>query len=563
MTTSRNPSRERIDTHPSVHGPAPPLDLSDAILDRLTEDLANRRIDTGITWLSEHEAAIRSLEPGRPGAARFVGCLAQWIDMGFARRDLVGDLLQRFTPAVRAQLPLRDYLHLRLAEGMNAMAHEETDEALRQLDFAIGLCDELGERQLLAIATFWKARCFRKKGEYDEALTSTARAERVATELGYPKLAAVMRVLESWLLFQKGRSQEAAAILRQAESALAETDDHLTIGNIHSSHGRIARRQRLYDRAISCFTKAIAEYRKRDPQHRNLARSLVNIAIVQRYMGVQLRDDLDAATRRSRKAGKRSDRRGSARVGQLRDRLQRLTADAFRHLEEARQIYTNDPDYHGSASVHLNLGYLHLDTGEFDRAEDEAGAAFLIAEEKSDHIAMARARLLQCMIENAKLDEEVGEGFEPGAHAHRALELVREAVALARHTQNRRVLATALVWQGLTESNSVLNDIESARHSYELATTMLKGEDAGNLSSDLHILRARLFRTGRVDPALRAWTQGMVGAKTFQQILEEFSDLVIPRVWEREGRKVARVAERLSMSPKKVRRILGRAGRKS
>jgi hypothetical protein len=30
---------------------------------------------------------------------------------------------------------------------------------------------------------------------------------------------------------------------------------------------------------------------------------------------------------------------------------------------------------------------------------------------------------------------------------------------------------------------------------------------------------------------------------------------VIPKVWEREGRKVSRVAEKLSMSPKKVRRI--------
>jgi hypothetical protein len=35
---------------------------------------------------------------------------------------------------------------------------------------------------------------------------------------------------------------------------------------------------------------------------------------------------------------------------------------------------------------------------------------------------------------------------------------------------------------------------------------------------------------------------------------------VIPKVWEREGRKVSRVAEKLSISPKKVRRILHSAG---
>jgi hypothetical protein len=38
--------------------------------------------------------------------------------------------------------------------------------------------------------------------------------------------------------------------------------------------------------------------------------------------------------------------------------------------------------------------------------------------------------------------------------------------------------------------------------------------------------------------------------------------LIVPKVWEREGRKVSRVATRLSMSPKKVRRILNKVGRR-
>jgi DNA-binding NtrC family response regulator len=41
---------------------------------------------------------------------------------------------------------------------------------------------------------------------------------------------------------------------------------------------------------------------------------------------------------------------------------------------------------------------------------------------------------------------------------------------------------------------------------------------------------------------------------------EEFARIVIPKVWEREDRKVARVAKKLSISPKKVRRILHSAG---
>jgi DNA-binding NtrC family response regulator len=61
---------------------------------------------------------------------------------------------------------------------------------------------------------------------------------------------------------------------------------------------------------------------------------------------------------------------------------------------------------------------------------------------------------------------------------------------------------------------------------------------------------------------LKAWSQGAVGEKTFRQISEEFAEIVIARVWEREGRKVSRVAARLSISPKKVRRILARVGRR-
>jgi hypothetical protein len=36
--------------------------------------------------------------------------------------------------------------------------------------------------------------------------------------------------------------------------------------------------------------------------------------------------------------------------------------------------------------------------------------------------------------------------------------------------------------------------------------------------------------------------------------------VIIPKVWEREERKVSRVAARLAISPKKVRRILIAAG---
>ena len=76
-----------------------------------------------------------------------------------------------------------------------------------------------------------------------------------------------------------------------------------------------------------------------------------------------------------------------------------------------------------------------------------------------------------------------------------------------------------------------------------------------------YVLKQKLAPKGSIDPVLRSWSQGSTGDKTLQQMTEQFAELVIPRVWEKEGRKVSRVARRLSVSPKKVRRILGRLGK--
>jgi DNA-binding NtrC family response regulator len=123
------------------------------------------------------------------------------------------------------------------------------------------------------------------------------------------------------------------------------------------------------------------------------------------------------------------------------------------------------------------------------------------------------------------------------------------------------LLANAYVWQGLTYCNRFFDDPESARRCYDQAITLSKGDHADSGWDDLQTLKAKALRGGSVSPVLRAWSQGSVGDKTFQQITEEFAELIIPKVWEREGRKVSRVATRLSMSPKKVRRILSRVGR--
>jgi len=535
--------------------------ISDEFLAQLKEDLVCRRVGRGMARLEEHRRTLTSFDPEKKNAALFAGYLAQWADVGFQRPSLVREVVSHFSQAMRARLPLHDYLHLRMAEGMVAMAAESKEEALHHLNFVLSLEGETDDKELLAIANFWKGRCLRMQGEYDQALAFAEKGREFALELGHQPMAAVMRVLESWLYFQKGDAKQAVDILQEAEAVVSKTDDYLTLGNIHSAYGRIARRQGRYQHAIDSFAEAIAQYKKRDPQHRNVARSLNNMAYVKRLIALQLRRKIDAEAARRRKAAARGRSSDGAGRAQYRGRFEQLRREALAELGEAAAIYQQYDNHHGLGSVNLNYAYLHLDNGDLDHAEDTAKTAFHLGEEKRDHILMARARLVQCMVENARVEEGIGESTEPGKHARLAQDFVHEALELAKHTQNRRLLAHAHIWQGLTHCNRFFDDPEAARICYDQATHLSKGDHADSAWEDLQSLKAKVLRAGNVNSTLRAWSQGSVGDKTFQQISEEFAEIVIPKVWEREGRKVSRVATRLSVSPKKVRRILNRVAR--
>jgi tetratricopeptide (TPR) repeat protein len=539
-----------------------PSEFSDEFLAQLKDDLVCRRVGRGMAHLEECQHLLSSIDPRQTNAGVFTGYLALWVDIGYQRPGLVTDVLSRFLKPERAHLSLRDYVYLRLAEGMAAMADQATEDAIPHFDFVLAIGQEIDDKELLSIANFWKGRSLRKNGEYDEALDYTTQGRDIALQLGHQPMAAVMRVLESWLFFQKGKSEEAIRILREAEAVLRKTDDHLTLGNIHSSYGRIARQQGRYQHAIEHFDAAIAEYKKRDPQHRNVARSLANMAYVKRLIALQLRRKIDADVVRQRKAAARGGAKSRTARVQYRPRFEQLRQEAFSALDEAAAIYEQYPNYHGIGSVHLNYGYLYLDSGDLEHADTAADQAFTLGEQKKDYILMARARLLQCMIENARVEEEIGDGAEPGTHARLAQDCAQDAVELVKHTQDRRLLADAYIWQGLTDCNSFFGDIDAARQSYDLALTFSKGDHPDTPPEDLQTLKAKTLRKGSVDPTLRAWSQGSVGDKTFQQITEEFAQIIIPKIWEREGRKVSRVAARLSISPKKVRRILSQVGKR-
>jgi tetratricopeptide (TPR) repeat protein len=540
-------------THNSFMQPG--SDLA-AMLPQLRDDLGCRRIAQGIRTLDAARFTIDAVGPESRDAGVFVGLIAQWVDAGFDTPEFLRRLLAKFPTAVRSSLPLLDYLHLRMAEGVLAMSEEDLDRATAHFRFVQSLEDEVDDTELFAIANFWTGRCLRRNGQYDDALAFTIRGEELALASGYIEMAAIMQSARSWLAFQKGKLSEALALLRRAEDALSRTDDYLSRANVQSAYGRIARRQGRYQGALECFERAIAEYRLGGGGQPQLARALLNAAFVKRLVALEMQKQLDhmAASRRSAQ-----DEAAALRTREERLNIERIRTEATVHLEESMAIDCRHHNHRGIAGVYINRGFLHLDSGDLECAAGEAAEAFRHGEEKRDYIVMARARMLECIIENAALEEQVGDAAR---HREAAEAFARDAVHFAGHTQNKRLLARAHVWQGLTLAAGPGGDLEAARRSCEQALELLQPEGAEKqyVWDDLEKLKAVVLRARPIDATLRAWSSGAVGDKSFQQMTEEFARIVIPKVWEREGCKVSRVAEKLSISPKKVRRILHAAG---
>jgi len=278
-------------------------------------------------------------------------------------------------------------------------------------------------------------------------------------------------------------------------------------------------------------------------------------------LALQIRKRIDSRTLKPTEPGKHQGSISLAgNAASLRPRYQQLCDDAISELRQAREIYEIEGHSGGLGAVMVNSGYLHLDGGDIDCAAREAVEAYRLGHEENGQIIMARARILQSATENAKIEEQLGEEVDSAMHANHAMQFSEEALILAKHTQNRRLLAAAHIERGMTAANDFFQDWELARRCVNEATELIGVGEHDQLLEELSALKSRIMRASGINDTLRAWSEGMIGEKTFQQISEEFAEIVIPKVWHREGKKISRVAECLSISPKKVRRVLRKGG---
>ena len=519
------------------------MPLSPVLLRKLNDALTHRRVGEGFLLLDKFSKDIAGLHCSDPHAASLLLCAAQWVDVGYRNVAWLDELIAAFSSAPRAQMRFGDYICLRVVEGFRAFDAEDAESAIPIFEFVLHVEADILDPYVRALACFWEARAHRKQGEYEMAIQQITEAKALAARLKASKLLAVMKIHESWMLFQRGQRKDAFRLLDEAEKELKNTDDALSLGNIESARGRFVRRSGEYGKALEHFDRAVTIYSERFPNHPNVSRVLVNAAYVKRLMALDLKSKSNA--------GRAS--------GAHHARYLEICRQALELLERAGAIYSYNHHQAGTGSVFVNAGHLHLDSGDLDRAEDEARKAFLLGDQTHDHILMARARTLQAAIQNELADEEEGESADIAMHANLARTYSEEGLVLAKLTENKRLLAGAYIARSVTAASDFFQDWETAKQFAVLAGDLLSGDDRDHLSRELGQLKARILRATGIDETLRTWSEGIVGNKTFQQVTEEFAEIVIPKVWMREDYKISRVASQLSMSPKKVRRILRNA----
>jgi tetratricopeptide (TPR) repeat protein len=531
------------------------------LLNELQQHYAHRRVGKGFRLLQANKALIDACGPGQIHGGMLLGHYCQWLFIGFAPQERVFQLIKRFPPSSRTKLPLQDYMYLRLADGYAARILGDRPLANHHFEAALEIEENCKQNELKVVANFWIAANLRNMGRFRDALGYVYKARDASLAANYPESTAVIRVLEGWVLFEQGKTSESEKLLKEAEAVLLNTDDYADRGYVYFIYGRIARRRGQYYEALRFFRTSIDEYNRRYGSRQSLSRSLINMAFVKRLLALRTQTKMDWETARSRKAQTGNPKAPSEnRRWNERAHITKLREEAFEHLAKAQELCTKLEDYGGQVNIHTTAGYLHLDNGDFDRASTDGEMAYQMAQQKKDHVLIARARILQSAIERAKFDELIEEGPGSVRHAQLAEEFARDAIQHAKETQNERLLAGAYVALGLALCTGASNNVDEMWDCTEQAGALLKPEDKDYLSSELALLKRKVNSITVGDPILSEWSQGIVGDKSFAQISKEFATIIIPNVWEHEGRRISRTAARLSISPKKVRKILQERG---
>ena len=532
--------------------------VSEDILSRVREAFLSRRIAAGITWLEEHRDLVAKVGPKHPRAAQIIGYLSQWVDAGLSDISAIQGLLDQFPAQGRSQLPIDEYVHLLLAEGMVGATLQHGDDSILRFELIIAVAQQAPiDQRLLLLAHFQKARSLAAGGHFEEALASIAKSKELALSLGYSRFCAVIKILESSIHVEQDKLPLAHDLLEQARDGLGETDDWASFGDISFAHGLIAGNEGRYYQAMDRYTEAICCYRKRGVPKRSLVKALERMAIAKRQLTSRLARSIDSKLVRSRSETRRDDAKSQTHALSVR-RCEQFRSEAFVELAEAETICQSATDVGGLGMVHMARGFLFLDKGELDKAVAEAKEANELGLAKKDPVLLARARILHSKVESMKFEDGIDEGYDPALHAQRAHDYAQDALGFAKRANRRELMAAAHIRVGITMCNDFFNDPEGASEYCDGAAAFLNRSRRDYLWEEFQRLRSYILRGKKVETVAPSWPESVIGDKTLRQLKDEFDQMIILQVWEREEHKISRVAKSLAISPKKVRRFVER-----
>ena len=527
--------------------------ISDELLTELKKNTRHRQIELGTRCLRNCAHIFKAFDPKLENAAAFLGSLAQW---PYVPPGLLKRLVANFSEESRSGMTIVEYADVQLAEGVVALNDGAVHSAMKHFDVVLQLYQTTTNQGTLAMANYFKARCLHLIGEYDEGLRHVEKARDLESRSSHIHTEAVFKILSGLILFAKRDQNNAIRDLHDAEAVLINTDDYCALGQIQIAYAQMAQHDGHYARAIKHLLRAIDEFKRSGSMDHYVAQSLLDVTEIRLLLVRRIRRTIDIEAEGLRKTGACREIPSQQATKTLRQDLAGLRDEINDGLNRAAQIYRKHVTSAGLSRVHLCRGSLFLELGRFDAASKEADEAYSLCPVKQ-YSQLALARILQCMVENAIVEEQIGVSVE---HALTARGYAHDAIESAKHTPDKRLLARAYICLGLTLSNCVFNWRDGAREAMEQAAKYIEVGNHDGVMDDFQILTRRLVQGEALVSTLLEWAHGRTETKSFKELQEDFADLVIPNVLYQQGRKVSRVATSLSISPKKVRRVLARLG---
>lgn len=527
QSTASDPQKEALAPH-----------LLGKIANDLAQALKQLEVDDALGILDGLRDKISQLSIAQEHFARLVGYFAWAIDFSSSYLSVVENALSRYEHSSEASMSILDLARLDMARGLVAFHHERYRTARGHLDRAIPLARRAKDMELIAVSQYYMARCFWRETNYASALDCARDALKNEKRIRASKRAAVIELLRGYIFSLVAKPEAAERSLSNAMQILLTTNDHINIGNVLSFQGQRERRSGDYKSAIDKFERAIEEYKRSDPSHRNIARSSLNKALALRVLASKLETD---------RHFKESDDRKDAYELRLAG-IQQLRMDAYQCLEDANAIYDRNPKRHcrGLGKYHYIRASLSVDEGKFDIAETEARETYRYGRKIQNNLLMGKARIVQCMVELEK---------NP-VSARVALDLARQAIKHAEITQYPRLLSRAYTWYGQALLRFPFSDPVDASRYLGMARAKLSENDQDYVLEEVNDLENEIRSCADAKPIISVVTTGGIEGLTLEQIVQKAEQSVVRYVHERNDKKINKTAAALKTTTRRIRNSL-------